>query len=1098
MAEDHPNHIATHPDVMMRSRTCLIVGPAGAGKTRAALRAYVAAGQASRPARKVWLTPSGRSAAQVSRSLLGTQGNGAILGPGVHTFSTLAGAVLRASRQAVRRLGPLEKRELIAELLDDAMRAGRLRYFAPIAEARGLVDLVSQFIADWKRLEIWPDELHAAAERRGMTPKDTELVTIYSRYQALLEQHDWFDAEGQIWLARALLRDGQSAPFAQLDCLVADGFSDFTRTEQEILELLAARSAQTLVTLVDEPGDERAELFAKARRTAQQFRERHADCETIWLERRSNGGWPAREHFERRLFGHPRHAVDAATADRIEILAAGRELGEIELIAARVKALLADGDPEDGRAVAPGEIVVAFRSLEPVAALVRAAFTEFGIPFYLEKARRLLDVPLVAALLQLVRLQADDWPYRGLLATLNQNYFRPSWPTWNDAAVRDAELLVRRIQIPRGRAAILAACERNSAADNAGFALLKRLVAAVDALPERASIAEWIASLQAVANELGYFASPDQEDRVAWQLIGEAAAGMARMRDALGTSQSLSVAEFADWFKDVASITPMPQEHDEVGRVRILAAASLRALEAPYLFLGGLSERSFPAADREGSVYSDAECRALAAEGLPLPTRHERAQDEMLLFYETLTRAQRRLWLSYPAIDERAQPWSPSPYLVEVERSFGKTAIPRWEAADLRPIPAEPRVWRERDWRLRGVIEAAEGNATTLAALVAKDDAHGVASNLLAGLIVVRERATGRGFGAFEGVLESAEAKAACAARFDAERVWSATELELYGECPFKFFLARVLGVHPLDEAYLRTDYQGRGARMHQALAGLHRWLNLAHAPGTSPHALDIDSYTEVIDRLLTDGREGEDGERSLSAALGEIERLELREWLLNYPQQHSDYAGATGPAAMQPTYFEAAFGMRRERREDEPARDELSVDECLELRHGADRVRIAGRIDRIDVAEFAGEVVFNVLDYKTGKTPTKSEITNAVALQLPLYALAVERLLLGEHEARPWQIGYWSLSEKGFKSGCQLWVNDGDRLAPTQPWRDLLAEINRRVFALVRGVRGGEFPMYNEDKKCAARCDFRRVCRVNQTRGLEKSWQPPAEHPSV
>ncbi len=927
-----------------------------------------------------------------------------------------------------------------------------------------------------------------------MTPKDTELVAIYSRYQTLLEQHDWFDAEGQIWLARALLRDGQSAPFTQLDCLVADGFSDFTRTEQEIIELLAARSAQTLVTLVDEPGDERAELFAKARRTAQQFRERHADCETIWLERRNDGAWPAREHLERRLFGHPRHTVDAATADRIEILAAGRELGEIELIAARVKALLVDGDPDDGRVVKPGEIVVAFRSLEPVAALVRAAFAEFGIPYYLEKARRLLDVPLVAALLRLVRLQADDWPYRGLLATLNQNYFRPSWPAWNDATVRDAELLVRRIQIPRGRTAILAACERTGAEDSAGVDLLKRLAAAVDPLPERASIVEWIASLQTVASELGYFASPDSEDRVAWQLIGEAGAGMARMRDALGTPQALSVAEFADWFKDVASITPMPQEHDEVGRVRILAAASLRALEVPYLFLGGLSERSFPAADREGSVYSDAECRALAAEGLPLPTRNERAQDEMLLFYETLTRAQRRLCLSYPAIDERTQPWSPSPYLVEVERSFGAAAISRWEATDLRPIPNEPRAWRERDWRLRSVMEAAEGSATTLAALVA-EHAHGAALNVLAGLTVVRERAIGRGFDAYEGMLASPEAKGVCAARFGADRVWSATDLELYGECPFKFFLSRVLGVEPLDEASLRTDYQGRGARMHQALAGLHRCLNLAHAPGTSPHAIDSDSYTELIDRLLNDGCA--DAEHSLSAALSEIERLELREWLLNYPQQHADYAGATGPAEMLPTYFEAAFGMRRERREDEPARDELSVDECLELRHGADRVRIAGRIDRIDVAEVAGEVVFNVLDYKTGKAPSSKAIANAAALQLPLYALAVERLLLGEHEARPWQVGYWSLSEQGFKAGCQLWANNGDRLAPTQPWRDLLTAIERRVFSLVRGMRGGEFPMYNEDKKCAARCDFRRVCRVNQARALEKTWQPPAEHPT-
>lgn len=1092
-----------HPQAMMRSQVRLVVGPASAGKTAEALAAYAAAMRSQRPSSAVWITPSGRSAAEVGRRLLQALPRRAALAPGVQTFATLADAVLRASRRPVRRIGTLEKRALIEWLVDDAKRAGRLRYFGPISDTAGLVDMLSQFIADWKRLEIWPEELRAAAERRGMTPKDAELAALYENYQALLARHDWFDAEGQIWLARALLREGQEAPFGRLDCLVADGFSDFTRTEHEIIELLAARSELTLVTLLDEPGDERAELFAKARRTAEQFRARHADCTTVRLERREDSTWPAIAHLERRLFGHPRLAVNAEHCERIEIIAAGRELGELEWIASRIKELLVDGDPDDHRAIAPGDIVVAFRGLDAVAPLVRETFERFGIPYYLEKSRRLSESPLVTALLQLARMQAEDWPYRELLTALNQNYCRPAWAEWSASAVREAEQWVRAAQLPRGREAILAACtriaERGSATESppTGVALLGRFSSTVARLTCNGGAAAWLEALEAVARELGYFSALSAEDQVAWQLLEQASAAMAKLHAALADESRLTLGEFVEWLREVATVTPLPQEHDEVGRVRILAAASLRALDVPYLFLAGLSERSFPAGDRDGSVYSEAESRALAAAGLPIPLRAERAQDEMLLFYETLTRAKRRLYLSYPAIDDRAQPLSPSPYLVEAERAFGAATIARHVESDLRPLPRAERPWNERDWRLTGVLDAAEGRPARLAGLVSDPRSAHAASNLLAGLHLVRERSTGREFGSFEGMLVSPQVRAACAGSFDATRVWSATDLERYGACPYQFFLSRVLGIEPLRDTELSTDYQGRGARMHQALAALHRQLNLAYAPGTSPQALDAESYGALIDRLLGDGPTGDDEARSLLSALGEIERWELREWLVAYPEQHGKYAGLTGPAAMLPLYFEAAFGMRRERREDEPARDELSVEECLELRQGDDVVRIAGRIDRIDVAEVGGQVVFNVLDYKTGKPPSSKEINSGGALQLPLYALAAERLLLKEHDARPWQFGYWSVSDQGFKEGRQLWASDGAKLAPTQSWQDLLSLIERNVFAMVRGMRRGEFPMASADPHCTARCEFRRVCRVNQARALEKTWQPP-ETPST
>ncbi len=1109
--------MATDVRELMRSLAKLICGPAGSGKTTLALAHYVSSVANHRPGKSVWLSPSGRAAAGICDRLVRSVASPAILAPGVMTFASLAAAVVHASRQPVRRIGALEKRVLVGRIIDDTRRSGQFRHFRAVAGSRGLVDLVVQFIAEWKRLEIWPEDFRAAAERRGRTAKDAELAMLYETYQATLTKRQWFDAEGQIWLARALLRDGQARPLAELEWLVADGFSDFTRTEHEILELLADRAEHFLVTLPDDAGEERSDLFAKARRTAQQIQLRHPGCQVERLPARSDGGWPAMEHLERRLFGHPRHAVDASNTGRMEVLAAGRELGELELIAARIKSLLLNGDPTNQREVRPGEIAVVYRQLEAAAPLIREVLERFGIPYYLERAKKLSEAPLVVALSQLLRLHAEDWPQRALVGVLNQYYFRPRWPGWNALIAAHVELAVRAAQLPRGRSALLARCERaaesiggtpslDEAADQSpDIAASTRdfvglLSAALSRFPERAAPQSWLARLEQIARELGYFESLSDADTHAWRQLTEASAALGRLADELSDVRALDAREFLAWLDDVVTATPAAQPSDEIGRVRVLAAASVRALEIPYLFVAGLSEKAFPTADSEGRAYGETECRALVEAGLPLVLRAERAEEEMLLFYETITRARRRLYLSYPAIDERAQPLSPSPYVTEVERAFGAAPLERQTTADLSPIPAPGAIWNERDWRVSAVVAAAKGEPHSLSELASQTAGAVTTTNIHGGLRTVQARSSGDGFGPFEGMLPGGAAQRNCARRFDTERIWSATELEDYGECPFRFFMARVLRLAPLPDPELKTDYLGRGARMHAVLAALHRHVNLMHEPGTHPQSLDVDSYQELIKQLLSQLESPEARvEESLAGALDALQRRELHEWLTTYREQHEQYAEVKGHAGqVRPLYFEAAFGLAADRRAGEPARDVISVDECLELQRGADAVRIAGRIDRIDVADVQGRLVFNVLDYKTGKHPSSKAIESGRALQLPLYALAVERLLLRAQQALPWQIGYWSVADKGYRGGLQLASQDDGAPASTGAWRELVEAIEEQIFGLVRGLRHAEFPMYNTDKKCTSTCDFRTVCRVNQVRSLEKTWQPPQETPSA
>ena len=164
----------------------------------------------------------------------------------------------------------------------------------------------------------------------------------------------------------------------------------------------------------------------------------------------------------------------------------------------------------------------------------------------------------------------------------------------------------------------------------------------------------------------------------------------------------------------------------------------------------------------------------------------------------------------------------------------------------------------------------------------------------------------------------------------------------------------------------------------------------------------------------------------------------------------------------------------------------------------GGETIRFAGRIDRIDVGRVAGEAVFSIVDYKSGR-PRKETSLKAVlagqSLQPWLYALAAERLLAGER-AVAFRAAYWHVAGPGYqeKEALQFRVIAEGEIAVSEQWQAIEDELKGRVRSLVEGIRHGEFPMHSADEDCTGRCEYSTVCRVNQARSIGKQWKPPGE----
>ncbi|MGQ0636266.1 MAG: PD-(D/E)XK nuclease family protein [Planctomycetaceae bacterium] len=1118
----------------------IVAGIAAVNKTsrliglyRATLRETQAQG---RLGATLWLSPTHRACRQIVEWLCEST-LPVVFEPNVLTFDRFAERLLQTVGHGGRPLSAVMQRVLLRNVTSRLRAAGRLGHFAAIAETPGFLDLATGLIAELKRGEIWPEDFREACARRGVSQRDRDLVDLYAAYQSALVRQQVYDSEGRFWSARDELQRGSWGVFGDLALVVIDGFTDFTPTQQQMIGLLAQRVPRVFLTLPLEDSGARPDLFAKSSEMLRLLEQEmeillHHTAGTTGAAIPVNLGRPkegAQRPFEahgpvddvphgaaqlpagiRRiadaLFTNPRGLAPRDDAEGVEIAALAGEAGEANWVAARVKRWLLTGVP-------PDEIVLAHRDLDIAYQRLTETFEASGIPFACEIAPPLRRQPLVKALVNLLQLEALNWPFSRLMGLLNSSLFRPDWREWRDgAAARDVARALRRMRLTEGREWILkrlrsahdamasaAAPGESSQPDRAprdvGRALkfLERLSQALAPLRQRHDLAGWTRLVGGLFSEFRLELGLEAGDgrRVRDALIAALNDGARAERLADTTPLPVSLHDFLPLLLDLIQHAILSPDVPEEGRVRLLRAEQVRNLDVPYLILTGLSEHSFPRCGGDDCLLTESERQEFNRQGLNLTHRARRSQEEMLLFYGIVTRARRQLVLTYPVVSGDGAPLSSSPYLTAVRELFRPGALPTHNEDLLYPIPPTDRLLSWSDARIRGMHDALENRPGLLRAVCDNREAEAAARSALAAAEMNGFRFQTRGFTNFEGMLNNPHNLATVARRFSPEREFSATQFEAYAECPFRFLAEHLCGVTPLETTGLESDYGQRGTVVHGVLAALHRGLT-ADASGQVPAQ---EWLVERFRNLVSEHLRADTAHSELDAALALIEQRLLNEWGEAYARQCEQYLAMQprqATIALQPARLETGFGAKSA----ESAVGLSSAAPALVVGRGDRLVRIGGRIDRIDVGQLNGRTVFTVIDYKTGRPLPFSEedLSAGRRLQLALYALAVCRL---EQLAGPgavlFQMGYWHIKEQGFTPALRLAGREkNSQLEPVAEgaWRAIEALLDEVVPRLVGEMRAGHFPVFNSDDHCTAFCPHHASCRVGQIRALPDEMQ--------
>ncbi|MCB9371877.1 MAG: PD-(D/E)XK nuclease family protein [Microthrixaceae bacterium] len=300
----------------------------------------------------------------------------------------------------------------------------------------------------------------------------------------------------------------------------------------------------------------------------------------------------------------------------------------------------------------------------------------------------------------------------------------------------------------------------------------------------------------------------------------------------------------------------------------------------------------------------------------------------------------------------------------------------------------------------------------------------------------------------------------------------SASAMQAWASCPFRYFLGQVLGLaeRPEPETVTTISALDRGTLLHEILD---RFVREAIERPDGPPSPDEPWPTadrarlrqiaaEAFARFRGEGRTGRDL----------LWRLEQRFLLGDLDHFLDDDDARRAALRSTPLAVEQPFGIDGV----EPLRIELDDGRVLAFR---------GYIDRVDTTADGGHVV---IDYKSGKGDAYRGLADdpvlaGTALQLGLYAEAVSRQRGGEASSYFWMLG----ERGGYALHGGPW--DDERRAR---FRDVLAAITDGIEAGTFAARPGEYVSFWRTHDNCGFCDFDRLCpRDRDEHELAKAAAP-------
>ncbi|MBI3683787.1 MAG: PD-(D/E)XK nuclease family protein [Acidobacteria bacterium] len=997
---------------------------------------------------------------------------------GVHrlTFTHLI-AALTATPMAERGLAPLNRlgsEAMAARAVHRLLSAGKLRYFAPVAPSPGFARALERTLRELRLEQATPETVAATG------PPGEDLAELLRVYEEVLAESRLADFPALLRLALPVLKQGAHR-FDGLPLVLLDVAVDSSLVASCFAEL-ALRAPRALAVV--HSGDEG---------TREKLVESCCFREQILALPEAN----TLARLRRQLF--MTSGVERGPRDeQFDFFSAAGEGLECTEIARRIHTLAGEGVRFDSMAIL-------LRNPERYQPLVEEALNRAGVPFYFTRgsvrpdaAGRAFLALLACALENFTATRFAEYLSLGqtppsekqrVMAAgaagfigaeddlLSREEFvaeggeeeqetaAPATPAaWEklivDAAVvggrerwqrrlrgLENELTLRLEKLAEEDEALRSHLERQIELLGNLERLALPVIARLDALPQSASWRDWLELLGGLA-------------QMTLRRPGSVLLALNELW-ALSEVGPVTLEEVFLVLRERLRFLRRPPQKRRYGQVWIGTIDEARGQSFDIVFLPGLAEGMFPKKALEDPLLLDGARRRV---GPALACRDDRVAEERLRLRIAAALARRKLVVSYPRMDvTQNRPRVPSFYAMEVVRA-AEGWLPDLKEFERRAAAgALTRLGWPAPADARQAVDAQEFDLAKLHAALSGPlgQAHGAGRYLfslnphLKRAVTARHLRWEKKWSTADGLLHGGEqTRALLAGHGLRKRPWSASSLQHFAACPYRFLLNGIFRLKPRQEsvALEEMDPLTRGSLFHTVL---YRFFRRLAGGGNDLERLMDSALDEVAAKF----------EEDLAPAIprvwkGEVEdvRADLRGWLRRWLDER---------ASWELLHCEYAFGLPGEQ-----GRDPASSPEHAQILDG---VLLRGSIDWIERHLASG--FLRVTDHKTGRTPKlrPRHIGRGVVLQPLLYALAAEQKL-----GQPVKFSrlYYCTHRGGYEP-VSIAVSE-----------EAKADLKEALGHIDRAVTNGLLPAAPDSGHCEY-CDYRIVCGPREEERVRKRKPP-------
>lgn len=878
----------------------------------------------------------------------------------------------------------------------------------------GYIKQVKSMISELAQYNVEPKDMESILEGLKEYPKLyykwKDIGILYEAFRKRMAE-DYVTAEEILEVLAEHVEESELLK----DCTIAvDGFTGFTPIQLKLLRKLLLAAKKIMVTVTVDPREEWGktgkihELFYMSKKTIHALSRLCEETRVELLEPVILGRkgvprfWnrPGLAYLERRLFrsgeAYRGEGPFTGTQEEISIHTAVNPREEIHFAAREILRLIREGS------CTWGEIGLISGDMETYAREVRRVFPKYGIPFFIDETRRVLLNPFLefvkAAMEMLIRdfsyeavfrfLRTGLWDFPPETVDFVENYVLAAgirgYSGWRKEWEQETRTFrgEKLSELNEFRQSFMEKIEPFAEGMRGSGLTVRERTTGLYEFMVREGLQEKLWKMERLFEERG-----DTELAKEYhQIYGAVISLLDKMVEFLG-DEPMSLKDYKEILEagfDDSKVGLIPPSSDEilVGDMERTRLKNIKVL----IFLG-LNEGVVPSQGKGTGILSEKEREFLEQQGITLaPGERESSFTERFYLYLHLTKPSQKLFLTLAKSDMEGKAMRPSYVVGRIQRMF-----PALKVTD----EAEDRSFKKRVWTpetgipcvCEGLLSMKEGNLSAefkeLYLWYMQNPSY-------------KDRLRRLLEASFGTRASSNIGREAARALYGAVLTNSVSRLETFASCAYAHFLQ--YGLQLSERETLEFAPVDMGNLFHRALELFSRkietspytWFDI---PDGEAEQLVLEAVEEAAESSKNPGLKKD---KRSAYALNRIRRIMRRTiWALLIQIRSGLF---------KPGNFEVSFS----------AVENL---EAVNLSLPEDgKMRLKGRIDRIDFCEKEEEVYVKVVDYKSGNTRFDlTALYYGLQLQLAVYlnaALELEQRVYPDKRIIPAGIFYYHVED--------------------------------------------------------------------------------------